>query len=547
MKRVSSPPSTPTASARENVGGRSDAGRRLSNVSQLLSKGIALQKMGQLRPAQECYQAILDSDPSQPDALHMMGLIALEAMRISPAVAMLKRAVAHKPADPGLLGSYAEALIQDNEPVTAERMLRRALKLAPDHPTLLCALARCESKLGRHEDAKQIFETLIARDPGFPAALIGYANLLLQLGSREEAREYFRKAVDLGIAPARALAGLAQCQVFESAPPELAEIKTLLNRPTLRVSEIVGLRRAAAKICNDIGRFDEEFEHTSSVKRTLGPSGDNTNYAARYRGIREIFTAEFFATRRDFGSLSSLPIFIVGMPRSGTTLVEQILASHPEVAGGGEIGIGRNVAVSLGFGSGEEKGFARRVTAVTRREIAAHADNALATMARFSTSAARVTDKFPHNFEVLGLIALLFPRAKIIHCRRAPLDTCVSCFLTPLNDSHSYAESLVALGEYYREYFSLMTYWREALPVSILDVDYESLVSNLEEQSRRIIAFSGLSWDPACIDFQSARRAVDTASHSQVRQPIYDSSVGRWRHYEKHLEPLFAALGDLVK
>ena len=234
------------------------------------------------------------------------------------------------------------------------------------------------------------------------------------------------------------------------------------------------------------------------------------------------------------------------MPRSGTTLTEQIIASHPRAAGAGEIGVVRKVAVSLGFGGTDEKAFARSVNALKAKETTHLARQCLAGLERFSKSAARITDKLPHNFEVLGLVALLFPNAKIVHCRRNPLDTCVSCFLSPLKEGHAYAQDLKALGEYYREYASLMDYWREALPLPILDVDYEALVADTEAQARRLIDFIGLEWNPACLDFQASERAVHTISAAQVREPIYRTSVERWRRYEKHLGPLCQGLGDLA-
>jgi hypothetical protein len=323
-------------------------------------------------------------------------------------------------------------------------------------------------------------------------------------------------------------------------------MKALLEKPGLKVSEAIRLSQAAAKICNDIGRYGDEFEYYASAKAILGSTSDSSVYTQRYRTIRSTFTRDFLAARTGFGSSSSKPVFIVGMPRSGTTLTEQIIASHPQAAAAGETGVLRRAAVSLGYGSANEKEFPRRLGAVSASDARNLARQALDLLERFSATAARVTDKLPHNFEVLGMVALLFPRARIIHCRRSPLDTCVSCFLTPLREEHGYAQNLSALGEYYRQYAALMEHWRAVLPMPILEVDYETLVNDLEGQSRRLIDFLGLEWDPACLDFQTSGRAVHTISRAQVRQPVYRTSVGRWRRYEAHLGPLRAALGDLA-
>lgn len=518
---------------------------RAAEVGRLLQRGMTLQKSGQLWQAHECYQAVLERDPGHPDALHLLAIIALEAMRVAEATDMLKRAVARKPADPVLRGSYAEALLRGDDPISAERQLRRAAKLAPDNAEILCKLARALARLGREDDASAYFESVLASNPHHASALIGYADLCVQLGNAAKGQEIYRRAIDLKIEPARALAGLADCGKFQGNPPELREIDDMLAEPGVKAANAIRLCQAAAKICNAIGGYDDEFRYYISAKRMLGPDYDRVDFAQRHQLVKSVFAREFLAARADYGNASQKPVFIVGMPRSGTTLVEQIITSHPRAAGAGELGELQRIATTLGFGADDAE-FARRVGGLKAKEAAALADESLVQFARFSNSAARITDKLPHNFQALGLAPLIFPNARIIHCRRNPLDTCVSCFLTPLKDSHSYARDLGGLGAYYREYVRLMDHWRDVLPMPILDVDYEAVVADTEAEARRMIAFIGLDWDPACLDYHDNRRAVHTISRSQVRQPIYNSSIGRWHRYEKHLGPLRAALGDLV-
>lgn len=517
-----------------------------AEIGQLLQQGMQAQRKGQLWAALECYQAILDRDPNQPDALHLMALISLEARRLEPALEMLKRAVGRKPADPALRASYATALVESNDPVAAEKQLRRAVKLSQNHPDLSCQLASCLAILGREDDARRMFEDVLAHHPERPAAIFRYADFLLQTGEHENAQRVYRGALEKGINPGRALAGLAKCQTFRARPRELDDIEELLGRPGLSASEAVTLSQAAAKISNDIGDYDGEFRHFAAAKAVFGSDYDGSLYVRRFDAARAIFTPDFFAKRKGYGNASPKPVFIVGMPRSGTTLTEQIIASHPMATGAGEIGILRKFALSLGSASADEKEFARRLKALAPNQVNALAREGLAILGRFSTSAARITDKLPHNFAMLGLAALLYPKARIVHCRRNPVDTCVSCYLTPLSESHDYAQDLKSLGEYYREYSSLMDHWRAVLPVPILEVDYEALVADPEAQSRRLIEFVGLEWDPAVLEFYSKSRAVHTISQFQVRQPIYRTSVERWRRYERHLGPLLAALGDLA-
>ncbi|MGH6874602.1 MAG: sulfotransferase family protein, partial [Aestuariivirgaceae bacterium] len=241
-------------------------------------------------------------------------------------------------------------------------------------------------------------------------------------------------------------------------------------------------------------------------------------------------------------------VFIVGMPRSGTSLVEQIIASHPKAFGAGELDDIGFIAATLGM-----KGVRtdvpvdpERILSLSRPEIVKAASRYLRRLSRRSPEAVRITDKMPHNFERLGLIALMLPRARVIHCRRDPLDTCLSIFMQDFQEAHGYAANLRSLGLYYGEYAGLMAHWRKVLPTPLLEVDYERLIENAPAEIRKIIDFVGLKWDDACLNFHRTRRAVATSSHWQVRQPIYATSVMRWQNYRQFLAPLIEALGTHI-
>jgi hypothetical protein len=254
------------------------------------------------------------------------------------------------------------------------------------------------------------------------------------------------------------------------------------------------------------------------------------------------FTPAFFAERRGvFGSPSDVPVFIVGMQRSGTTLTEQIAASHPQVYGAGELEHIRRIAGMIKIGRPEST-----VRQLTSADSLALAGDYLRKVREIGGDALRIVDKMPHNFQYLGLIAILFPKARIIHCTRDPMDNCVSCFTQSFTGHHGYNTDLRQLGLYYREYRRLMDHWRRVLPIPMLEIDYEEMVADQETQSRRLIDFLGLDWDPACLNFHETDRSVQTASRWQVRQPIYKTSVKRWKDYEKHLGPLKKALGELA-
>lgn len=514
-------------------------------IALLLQQGIAQQMKGSLGLAAEMYQAVLAKHPNNPDALHLMGTVAMAGGQVDGALGFFKRATAGKPADPSIRVNLANALLEKGDPATAEFHLRKALKLQPDLPEALCFLANCRTAAGHSHEAKQIFEDVLARLPEHPHALIGYADLCQTLGEIETAATTYRKA--LKAAPALALAGLAMCRKLAKDSPEASEIKRYLGEPGLRRAEYVNLNYAAAGIAEAAHDYDEAFAHFSHAK-TLGAGSFNIDeHRQVISRFKSVFAKQFFEARLKYGDASERPVFVVGMPRSGTTLTEQIISRHPEAAPAGELPDIARLAGALGLRRDDAKDYIKRVARLTPAETKEFANRYLSTLHGVSTNARRVTDKMPQNFLHLGLIALLFPKSKVIHCRRDPLDTCLSCFTMHLSDhSHGYTSDLGTLGSYYREYVCLMAHWRDVLPVPIYDLDYERLIAQPEEESRRLIDFVGLPWDPACLTPHESARPVRTLSRMQVRQPIYNTSVGRWRRYEKHLGPLKAALGDLV-
>jgi hypothetical protein len=231
------------------------------------------------------------------------------------------------------------------------------------------------------------------------------------------------------------------------------------------------------------------------------------------------------------------------MPRSGTSLVEQILASHPHVYGAGELTTIGDLAATLGRSTGSQHGYPRNVLNAGTEAIESCAAEYLRQIAALSGEAPRVSDKMPHNFLYLGLIDLMFPGARVIHVARDPMDTCLSLFFQTFNSMHSYSTDLTYLGAYYRQYERLMNHWERVLRIPMLTVRYETLVEDVEKATRDMLEFCELPWDPVCLQFHASGRIVKTPSYDQVRQPIYRSSVARWRRYEKHLGALMAALG----
>jgi Sulfotransferase family len=263
-------------------------------------------------------------------------------------------------------------------------------------------------------------------------------------------------------------------------------------------------------------------------------------------GMIALFTPMLMLSKRGFGSPSEIPVFIVGMPRSGTTLTEQIASSHPQIHGAGELYKMRQVAGRMNFNRRNVQLFAKAIAELDATKTLVLANDYLGHLKTHSLTASRIVDKMPHNFELVGLIALLFPNAKIIHCKRDPIDNSVSCFMNAFSEAHGYNTDQKNLGLYYREYHRLMLHWKKLLPDQIYENTYENMVADQTGETRRLIDYLGMPWDDTCLRYEENDRTVNTISRWQVRQPIYTTSVKRWKNYEGKLQPLIEALGDLA-
>jgi hypothetical protein len=420
----------------------------------------------------------------------------------------------HAPAHLGL----GVALRQIGDPAAIE-VLRRAAELWPDNADPMINLANALQERGDTAAAREISARLLARHPTAADAWAIHAGL----------KSFAAGDADLE----RMEALLARLADDHQAGPE---------------QQII-LAFALGKAWMDVGDAERAFIHLERANRLKRATFD---YDVRADARRLAAIPDGVQALRQLasgpGHPSDLPVFVVGMPRSGTTLVEQILASHPRMSGAGELTAFHEATAQVlaEAGLAGARGGRIRVDAASRIDPAKLGRAYLGRVAPLAAGKARLVDKMPGNFENLGLISLALPNARIVHCRRDPLDTCLSCFATRFVAGQPFAYDLVELGQHYRAYAALMDHWRRVLPGErFLEVRYEDVLADLEGQARRLVAFCGLDWDAACLRFHESRRPVRTASVNQVRQPLYRSSQGRWRAYERHLQPLIAALQEL--
>ncbi|RTL95021.1 MAG: sulfotransferase family protein [Hyphomicrobiales bacterium] len=510
----------------------------------LLAQAYELQKAERLQEAEELCLRVLARTPNHPLAFYILGTLGV-GYDNEKALRYLARAVGEEPQNPYYHLSLGEVYLKVSEFAPAIRHIRQALALKPDLVEALCALGDAYNTFAKAEMALPLFEKALKIDPDHPLARLGLPHALASLGRMDEAAVHLKEAIERRIAVPAAYNALVHTRKFTEEPPELAAILAELRESNHGSEGEQELHHAAGKLLNDLRRYKEAMDHFKRGNQA-GHKFDLESYRRWVDATIETFTPELVASKAAYGSASEVPVFVVGMPRSGTTLTEQICASHPDVHGAGELSKLRRVANGIGLGYRLVAGLGEAVASITPELSGTLAAEHLAYLHERAPNALRIVDKMPHNFELIGLIGILFPNARIIHCRRDPIDNCISCFILNFTKAHSYSTDLQTLGLYYREYDRLMRHWHKVLPGRIFENQYETLIENQEEQSRRLISYLGLPWHDDCLRFFDRDGSVNTFSRWQVRQPIYNSSVKRWKNYESEISPLIEALGDLA-
>jgi tetratricopeptide (TPR) repeat protein len=547
-------------------------------LDELFSLAAGHQRSGDLGKAAAVYGQILQQDPNNAEALHQRAIVAYQSGDRENAILFLSRAVRLCPTnphysnnlgmayqaagrldeavaayrnalhnDPNLAAAHSNlgsALADQRQYARAEFHCQQAIALQPDLAAAYNNLGRVHFVRGKHHEAKRCFEQAVGLSMAMVDAHRNLGHIYRELGQFDEARREYEVVLGLNPRETRALYSLSLIKKHQlSDQSDLDRLETRLEDPLLTAGERAELNFALGKICDECELYDKAFRHFQRANSLIRPPFDQSLCQTMVGQWMTAFTKDRYASATPPGSDSELPVFIVGMPRSGTSLVEQILASHPQVYGAGELADLQEISTALEAGRRVDPPYPYCLFNMAQSELTEVAERYLSRRRGECGDAVRVTDKMPANFLLLGLLPRLFPNARVIHCVRDPRDTCLSCYFADFASRPTYAYALEDLGFFYRMHDRLMEHWRRELPLRITEVRYEELIARPEEVSRQLVEFCGLEWDQRCLQFYNNPRPVRTASGWQVRQPIYKSAIGRWRNYEKHLGPLFKALG----
>ena len=545
----------------------------------LLRKALQLHQSGKLRDAEAAYRSIIAKNPRHVDANNLLGLLCIQTQRFALAIKWIETALQEKPDDPqahynlGIalkdVGRLDDAAIHfqqcvdlDSNNVEAFNALGNILRIQDQHDRAVTCFERALAIQPTHADSRRNF-SLVANDLGAVANKLGHSHdaidhfrraveladsnseahinlgiTLEQTGNLDQAAAAFKNAIAANPNFAQAHYHLAHLRNHRSTTVDIDAMQSLFDQPGTSESEQTLLAYGIGEAHHKLENYDRAFESFATGHR-LKKKTTSFNLADQVHFIDlsiEVFNQGFFDEHRKSGYEDKTPIFILGMPRSGTSLTEQILASHSAVFGAGERSYLPELVKESALTAANP--YPKSVATLPHKKFRHLGKVYVKKLRSHSELAARLSDTTPMNFLYVGLVATALPNARIIHCVRDPTDTCLSIFMHPLSTPHSYAHELDDLGAFYKLYQRLMAHWHSMLPGRIHDMTYEQLVGDSETEIRALLNYCDLPFENACLNFHETERTIRTPSAGQVRQPIYNNSIQRWKHYEKHLGPL---------
>ncbi len=517
----------------------------------LLVEGAELMKAGRFEEAAEIFQNALRQNPDNVDAMRYLAVAWWQNQeKHDDAEALLRRATELAPDFTAAWQNLGGVLITQGKHVDAIDCFRKATKLEPKNPAAWGGLGNACGLAGYADRSAAAYARCVELDPESPGMQMGYAHVLKTLGDQEAALRAYRAAIRIKPDFGEVYWSMANLKVFKFEKKEVDDMEARLEESGLTESSETHFRFALGKAYEDRQDFDSAWHHYhngNQLQRTQ-VYHDPQEMKIRHDEIYEVFSRDFLAEQSGHGYEAPDPILIVGLPRSGSTLVEQILASHSQVEGTAELPQLSKIATSVGRYRADNVRYPVAAKELTQKDWRGYGKQYIEETRRFREEGTPFfTDKLPNNFPQIGFLHLILPNAKVINTRRHPLDSLLGAYKQLFGKGQNWTYDIEDLADYYRCYIEMMNHWHEVLPGKVLDVHYEDTVTDLEGQVRRILDHCGLPFEEACVNYHENPRPVRTASSEQVRQPIYTGALGRWRKYDAHLGFWKEKLADIIE
>lgn len=500
---------------------------------------------GQTEEAEKICRQVLREHPNEVDAMRLLASIANKLEQRDDAIILLERAVELKPKFAGAWADLAETYTESEKFGEALDAVQRVIKLQPNMPFGHMIRGSILGKKDDHEGAINAFKEALEIEPEHIGSNMGLGNTLKTIGRYDEAVKSYKKCIEAQPLFSEAYWSLANLKTYSFDDDEIKNMEKHVQSQDLTPASKAFFHIAIANAKEKQMKYGEAWYHfhTGNELRRTSEIYDSVTTQVTHDALIETFDEEFVNSTKGSGCQSDAPIFILGLPRSGSTLIEQILASHSRVEGTRELPdislLGRRLTKSKPPGIK----YPDAVKHMTDEEKTEYGESYLETSKRYRTDKPRFIDKMPNNFAHIGFIKTILPNAKIINAKRHPLDSCVSSFKQLFYKGQSWSYDLFEIGEYYLEYERMMDHWHSLYPGEIYDIQYENIVNNQEDESRALIQYCGLDWEDSCLRFYENKRSVNTASSEQVRQPIYKGAMYAWKNYESEI----GALKDILE
>jgi tetratricopeptide (TPR) repeat protein len=524
----------------------------------LVASGAEHWRAGRITDAESTLKSALKKNVNNVDAMHFLALIYHdENKKLNDAEALLRRATEIAPDFKQAIASLGRLLLDNGKWSDAIRAYEKLIEIEPTDDKAWAGLGRSLSLAGQVEKAVTAYEKSLALNSTSPNVHMAYAHSLKTVGNQKEALVEYRQSIKLRPELGESYWSMANLKVFQFEASEIEAMELQIKSSELSDSARIHFLFSLGKAYEDRKDFSQAwnyYELGNNVQRGL-LSYDPVANQMQLESIKKVFSHDFIDQYRHDGFSADDPIFIVGLPRSGSTLMEQILASHSLVEGTSELPNIGDIAIGTGRYRADGLTYPKTLRSLTKRDLKAYGREYLQQIDRHRTSRTPFfIDKMPNNFAHIGFIKLILPNAKIINTRRHPLDSCLGAYKQLFAKGQNFTYEKFELAQFYCDYIDIMNHWHKVFPGDILDVHYEETVTDLEKQTRKVLQFCGLDFEDQCLRYYETKRAVKTASSEQVRQPVYTSALGFWKNYSRqiddwkeHLEDVIADLPDSVK